>query len=144
MFVLDTNILVAAFHSRNGASNALLRRALEGTLDVAISVALFLEYEAVLKRGKIESVSWATSAEIEEVLDALARIATLVAPIRFQTRPMLPDPDDEMVLECAMQAGAQAIVTLNARDFGGLRPWPGIDVITPGALLKRLKMETGS
>lgn len=143
MFVLDTNILVAALHSRNGASNALLRRALEGTLEVAISVALFLEYEAVLKRGNIQSVSWATATEIDDVLDALAKVATRVAPIRFKTRPMLADPDDEMVLECAMQAGAQSIVTLNAHDFGGLRPWPGIEVITPGALLKHLKLEKG-
>jgi putative PIN family toxin of toxin-antitoxin system len=144
MFVLDTNIVVAALYSRSGASNALLRGVIEGSIPVAVSVALFLEYEDVLTRPEIEAASWATREDVDAVLDAVVAQAKLVTPIHFSPRPFVADPGDEMVLECAMQAGAEAIVTLNTRDFAGLTPWPGIDVIGPGALLQRLKKEQGS
>src|SRR5437762_6160779 len=35
----------------------------------------------------------------------------------IRTRPMLPDPNDEMVLETAINGRADAIVTFNDRDF---------------------------
>lgn len=142
--MLSTNILVAALHARSGASNALLRGLIEGSIPVAVSVALFLKYEDVLAPPQIEAVSWATREDVDAVLDAFVARATLVSPIHFSPRPFLADPGDEMVLECAMQAGAEAIVALNTRDFAGLRPWPGINVIGPAAWLQRLKKDQGS
>jgi putative PIN family toxin of toxin-antitoxin system len=142
MYVFDTNVLVAVFHSRLGASHALMLGVLEGEIAVAVSVALFLEYEDVLKRRALKSGFWAGEDEIDAVLDAFVAKARLISTVRFVLRPMLKDPGDEMVLECAMQAGADAIVTMNVADFSGLTPWPGVDVITPGALLRRLKLES--
>lgn len=46
--VLDTNVIVAAFRSRNGTSNLLLRFVDRGVVTPHCSTALFLEYEAVL------------------------------------------------------------------------------------------------
>jgi putative PIN family toxin of toxin-antitoxin system len=138
MVVLDTSVLVAGLYSKNGASNALLVRALDGQLDYAVSVALALEYEAVLLRETTLARSWASIDEITLVLDGLLACATLVSPIRFQLRPLLPDPNDEMVVECALQAGAQTIVTLNTKDFEPLSFWPAINVIQPGKMLARL------
>jgi len=47
--VLDTNVLVAASRSRNGASFALLLALKNGQFTALASVPLMLEYEAVLK-----------------------------------------------------------------------------------------------
>jgi predicted nucleic acid-binding protein len=61
-----------------------------------------------------------------------------VAP-RFRWRPMLPDPDDDMVLECAVAGGAAAIVTLNLADFLPVaRGRFGLEILRPGELLRRL------
>lgn len=136
MFVLDTNILVAALWSRNGASYRLLELALQGQLSIAVSVALALEYEAVLKRAAMREASWATMAELDAVLDALLAVATLVTPIRSRLRPLLADADDDMVLECAIEAGADAIVTMNTRDFATAARH-GVDILLPGAALAR-------
>jgi putative PIN family toxin of toxin-antitoxin system len=138
MMVLDTSVLIAGVFSRNGASHALLTRALEGRLDFAVSVALALEYEAVLRRQTTLLRSWANESELLAVLDGLLSLAVLVSPIRFMQRPLLPDAGDEMVVECAMQAGAKTIVTLNTKDFPNLEFWPSIEVLKPGQLLRQI------
>jgi putative PIN family toxin of toxin-antitoxin system len=138
IIVLDTSVIVAALFSRNGASHALLVRALEGSLEFAVSVALALEYEDVLLRDKTSERSWASDEEILVVLDGLLSRASLASPIRFRQRPLLPDPGDEMIVECAMQAGAETIVTLNVKDFSPLKFWPNIEVLRPGPMLARL------
>ena len=117
MVVLDTNVLVAALSSRGGASFQLLSRALEGRLEYAVSVALALEYEDVLTRRHIRSLSWASEQDMHIILDGILAHATQIMPIRVRLRPNLRDPGDEMVLECAVQSGAVSIVTMNHRDF---------------------------
>lgn len=139
MYVFDTNILVAGLWSRSGASFRLLEMAVRGELPVAVSVALALEYEAVLTRNHMREASWASLDELDEVLDALLGKALLVMPIRTRLRPTLPDPGDDMVLECAVQAGADAIVTMNGKDFEAARRVYRIDILQPGVLLARLR-----
>jgi len=138
MVVLDTNILVAALWSRNGASFQLLKRAISGELEFAVSVALALEYEAVLQRQSFRDGSWATNSELEAVLDALCAEAHKINPIRTRVRPVLKDVDDEMVLECAIQSGAEYIVTMNGRDFRPAEALYRICTETPGACLNRI------
>lgn len=140
MYVLDTNILVAALWSRSGASFRIVELALDGALAYAVSVALALEYEAVLKRAAMREASWASEAELEIVFDALIARAQRIMPIRTKLRPALADPADDMVLECAVQAGADAIVTMNLRDFRPALALYRVEAITPGELLARLKV----
>jgi predicted nucleic acid-binding protein len=49
-YLFDTNVLVAAFRSRTGASHALLRRALVGDLRLVVHHKLVHEYRDVLSR----------------------------------------------------------------------------------------------
>ena len=134
--VLDTNVIVAAFRSRNGASNMLLRLADKGVVTPLCSTALFLEYEAVLSREKIRQATGHSLEDVALMMSALAAIAEGVH-ISFRTRPMLSDVADEMVLEAALNGQAGAIVTHNVKDF---RPALGLGmtVITPGEIVRRL------
>ena len=133
---MDTNVIASAFRSRNGASNALLRLAAEGRVTMLCSTALFLEYESVLSRDSMREV---TGQTLQDVAAAMAGLAELAEPVdvTFLARPMLPDPDDEMVLEAALNGGADAIVTHNSRHFQFAHT-SGIDVVSPGAVVKRL------
>ena len=99
MIVIDTNILVAALWSKTGASNKILTMALRGEIQIAVSVALALEYEDVLKRTKMREASWAGLNELDDLLDALLSVAMRTAPITMNIRPKLSDADDDMVLE---------------------------------------------
>ena len=138
MYVLGTIILVAALWSRSGASYQIVERAVGGSLPYAVSVALALEYEAVLGRAAMREASWASRAELDLILDAVIGQARRIMPIRTRLRPTLADPGDEMVLECAVQAGALAIVTMNVRDFEPARDLFRMEAIRPGELLARI------
>ena len=135
--VLDTNVVVAAFRSRNGASNLLLRLVDRAMVTPLCSTALFLEYEAVLSREGTRQVTGHSLEDIAAVLSALAVVSEGV-DISFRTRPMLSDVADEMVLEAALNGQAEAIVTHNLKDF---RPASklGVTIVTPGEIVRRLK-----
>ena len=135
--VLDTSVLVAAIRSPTGASKALLDAALSGQIETLISTALVLEYEAVLTRPDHLSVSEFTLGDVEELLDAICEIATQVM-IRWHWRPQLNDPDDEMVLETAINGYADAIVTFNEADFVRAAKNFDLMVLAPSEALKKV------
>ena len=86
-------------------------------LNWLLSVPLILEYAAVLTRPQHLAACGLSSAEVGRVLDDLAVVARTVR-LAFRWRAKLSDPDDEMVLETAINGSASAIVTFNQRDFG--------------------------
>jgi len=139
LYVFDTNVWVAALRSRRGASfvvlSALSRRLMSG----AVSEALFLEYGDVLRRDANLKNFWTDDNEIEVVLAMLAS-HLMPVPIYFTWRPQLSDPDDERVLDCAINARADAIVTFNAQDFLPAARKFGLDVIRPQELVHRHRL----
>ena len=69
-----------------------------------------------MTRPEHQKVSGLSVREVQMLLDAFAAVAEPVR-LAFSWRPMLLDPDDDMVLETAVNGGADAIVTFNPRDF---------------------------
>jgi putative PIN family toxin of toxin-antitoxin system len=133
--VLDTDVIVAALRSANGGSNALLRKVAARQMVSLVSPALFLEYEAVLKRPEQQLAHGLRSAAVDRFLAALASASEAVE-ISFQWRPQLSDPNDEMVLETAINGRADALVTHNLRHFTAAAGRFGLRVVRPGDLLK--------
>jgi putative PIN family toxin of toxin-antitoxin system len=132
--VLDTNVLVAGLMSRRGASHQILRGIAFDLVDLVISVPLFLEYEAVLKRPSVLRQTGLGVKDMDAVLDLIAGRARQ-APLYFTWRPQLRDADDEMVLEAATNGGAGAIVTFNQRDFLPQATTFSVRVVAPGDYL---------
>ena len=137
--VLDTNVLVAAGRSRNGASFALLQALRANRFCLLASVPLFLEYEAVLKRPEHLLVGHRSAAMVDAFLDALVLV---VEPVHlfYLWRPQLRDPADEMVLETALNGRAEALVTFNIDDFAAARRF-ALPVLTPATFLRQLNKE---
>lgn len=135
--VLDTNVVVAAFRSRRGASSVLLRRTEAGTIRMLCSTALLLEYEAVLGRAATREATGHSLRDVERIVDALAAVAEPVE-VRFRTRPLLHDSNDEIVIEAASNGRADAIVTHNVRDFAPAQTL-GVDIAAPAEILRRLR-----
>lgn len=132
--VIDTNVLIAALRSRNGASFELLRQVGNPGWRLHCSTALLLEYEEVARRLAAEL--WARPELVEDVLDYVCANAQEHA-ISFRWRPLLADPDDDFLMELAVDAGARYIVTHNVKDFAGVERF-GIEVVTPAQMLLKL------
>jgi putative PIN family toxin of toxin-antitoxin system len=140
VYVLDTDVLVAAFRSDAGASRQVLEAARVHRFDLLLSVPLMLEYESVLSRPEHLAACGATREDVSAVLDELASIGKRVELV-IRTRPMLPDPNDEMVLETAINGRADAIVTFNDLDFRPVAARFRCSVVRPGEVVRGLAKE---
>ncbi len=130
--VIDTNVFVSALRSRQGASYRLFMLVGLGDFEANISVPLIVEYEDAAKR--IAREVGLTHADIDDILDYICS-AGRRRKIHFLWRPFLKDPQDDHVLELAVEAGCDFIVTHNVRDFSGSEQF-GVRVVTPKEFLR--------
>jgi putative PIN family toxin of toxin-antitoxin system len=134
--VLDTSVLVAASHSRHGASFALVSMLPSTRFEIAVSVSLYMEWQSVLTRTE----HLPPGVDRESALAYLRYLLSLahLQNIHFLWRPLLRDPDDDMVLECAVASGSQLIVTHNVKDFVRAQSL-NVKAITPAAFLSLIR-----
>jgi putative PIN family toxin of toxin-antitoxin system len=126
--VLDTNVLVSAFIFPGGAPEQVYRLALEGRLDLVTSRVLLAEFGRVL----VEKFGWdASRAEI--AVAQVARIATVVEPSE-RLDVIHDDPEDNRVLEAAIEASADVIVS-GDRHLRRLKVWRDVTVLDPAQYL---------
>ena len=133
--VLDTNIIVSAHLQEEGHAALILELAMGGRFRCFASAALFAEYEDVLRRPKFGFEKQRLRRSIRD----LRRCIQLVRPSR--KLKVTPDPDDNAVLECALEARADFLVTGNLRDFP--KQFQDIRVIPPKHFLMVLAAEPG-
>lgn len=133
--VLDTNVLVTALCNQDGASHRLIRWTLTDKIILSASPALWLEYEAVIKRPEIRLRHGIALENLDIVLDTLAAHVESVH-LNYLWRPQLRDPNDEMVLETALNAGADALVTFNTKDFAEAVKRFNLKLLTPSECVK--------
>jgi putative PIN family toxin of toxin-antitoxin system len=131
LVVLDTNVLVSALRSSAGASFAVLQRVGVGDFEIAVSVPLVLEYEDAMLRHR----GALGAGEVRDIVDYVCSVARHHR-VFFLWRPLLRDPNDDMVAEVAVAASAQAIVTHNRRNFQGVEKF-GLRIWSPQQLLER-------
>lgn len=131
--VIDTNVLISALRSSRGGSFKLISLIGTGKFDISLSVPLLIEYEAVSKRKKFEHL---IDRDIDDLLNYLCKVADK-RDIFFLWRPFLKDPKDDMILELAVEAGCEYIITYNLDDFKGIEQF-GLEAITPKQFLIKI------
>ena len=135
---MDTDAVVAAMRSPAGASAAIIRVVRQRQATLLLSVPLAMEYEASCRRSEHREESGLSVKQVEIFLDA---IIAMGEPVRthFLWRPQLRDPNDEMVLEAAVNGRADALVTFNVRDYGTTPAQFGVEVLLPREAIARIK-----
>ncbi len=131
LIVFDTNVIISALKSAKGASFRLLPLIRAGVLRPAVTAPLIFEYDDVASRPGI--LSHLSSAEISSFLDWFVSVSSQ-HKVHFLWRPLLRDPKDDLVLEAAVAASADYVVTFNTSDFDRASSL-GVRVITPLQLL---------
>src|SRR5271165_6362182 len=109
--VLDTNIVVSACLTPEGAPATIVELALLGAFTLCLSPAVLAEYREVLAREKFSR----QQQRIHVLLEGLEDVGLAVTPDR--TLAISPDEEDNRLLECAQAAGANFLVTGNPRHF---------------------------
>jgi predicted nucleic acid-binding protein len=130
--VIDTNVVFEGLTKQGNAAGLVIDCWRSGIFRVFVANALAYEYADVLSR-KLSLARWRL---IKPVLGTLLTQAEFVA-IYYTWRPMSPDPGDDHVIDCAMNAGAM-IITENIKDFKTAKEALGLQVLTPVQLLRVL------
>ena len=136
LVVLDTNIIISGLYSKRGASYQLLKAAISGDLPCAISPLIALEYEGKIHDKIEEGFLRVSKGDCGRILDVLFATANVVwTP--FQIRPVLSDPSDDKILECAISGNCTHIITFNTKHFIKIvTRLYGIQAVSPRKFLK--------
>jgi uncharacterized protein len=134
--IVDTNVLVSAFTSANGASREVLRRLLTGRARALISVALYSEYCDVLGRADFFKRCPLSPTEVQELFSAFLA-TTEPVELYFSWRPNLRDEGDNHVYELAVAALDAPLLTYNQRDFMHAQlKFPSLQIMSPSQWLQ--------
>lgn len=102
--VFDTNIYISAFVIPGGNAEKAYLHAIDGDFELCTSVAILTE----LARKLDEKFGW-EKQKIAQLITSISNVATV-----FKTTPWLKvvsDDPDNRILECALKAGAEFLVT---------------------------------
>jgi len=130
--VIDTNVFISALRNDTGASFYLLSLVGKNKFESNISVPLIMEYESVAHR--FLSQTNLTIPDLNDILDYVC-FSSNKHKFNYLWRPFLKDPKDDFVLELAVKAGSQHIITFNKKDFKNTFQF-GITAVTPWEFLK--------
>ena len=128
--VVDSNVIFSGLRSSRGFSFDVIQALRQGRFKSVLTAPLLFEYEDLLRRGGVAHLN---DRDINEFLDWFASVSSL-HEVFYLWRPLLPDPEDDHVLEAAVAAGAGCIVTFNVRDFAPAAAF-GVDVVTPAEFI---------
>ena len=142
LVVLDTNIIYQALRSNEGASNFILQLIRHNKVDIALSLPVFQEYEAVLKRKKSLSDFKLNIRDINKILTFIS-FKGLVFDIYYLIRPNLQDEADNMFIELAFTSNAEYLITSNIKDYtkNTNLKFDGFKIITPSEFVKNWRNE---
>jgi putative PIN family toxin of toxin-antitoxin system len=133
--VVDTNVVFEGLTKQGSASDLIVTAWLTGLLNVYASNALVYEYESVLS-NKLSQTRW---RQTQPILRRLLNHVQFVS-IYYTWRPSSPDPGDEHVIDCALNANA-TVITANVRDFQEAQTEAGLSVLSPVEFVNLLEMK---
>jgi len=129
--VLDSNVYISAFLF-GGMPGRAVGHVIEGAVECFVSLAILDEIRGVLQRPKF-GLSAEQALSIVEEIHALCHVVTP----SVEVDEIAPDPDDNRVLECALAARADTIVSGDSHLLS-LKPWRGIAIFDPAAFVERM------
>jgi putative PIN family toxin of toxin-antitoxin system len=122
--IIDTNVLVSGLRSPRGASYQMLTRLKDDRWQINLSVPLILEYETNLDRPTID-----------RILNNICAISNH-HKIFYLWRPTAKDPNDDFLIDLALKAQADYIITYNQKDLIPSTQRFGLQIVTPKEFLQ--------
>ncbi len=127
--VLDSNVFISAVVF-GGKPREILELAVKGRIEVAISDDILEEIKRVLGGKRFQYPKRIVRALMREIED----VAELVEP-KKKIEAVLEDPEDNRVLECAVESGASVIVSGDSHLLT-LQSFRRIKIMSPDEFLR--------
>lgn len=127
--VADTNIYLSAILF-GGKPDKIRRLAREKEIELLISEQILAEIAGILKR----KFDWLDS-QISQTIDSIRTTTTLITP-KYTLNVIKKHNPDNRILECAVEGGAQYIVSGDKHHLLPLKGWKGIKIISPSEFLE--------
>jgi len=131
--VIDTNTLISAIGWKDTKPRKVLDGCLSRKWNLVESIDLLKEFLEVIQRPKFDFIS---EEDKREFLISLMNICDIVEP-KKRLDIVKDDPDDNMVLECALEAKADYIIS-GDEHLQKLKAFENIKVVSPDDFLKLL------
>lgn len=128
--VADTNVLVSALLF-GGKPSRIVELAKDGLIELFVSPFILAEFE-----NKLKSKFGYSAPAAQEARADIEVIAQVIEP-KITIRAIKRKDSDNRILECAVEAKAQALVTGNMRDIRPLGSFQGAAILTPAEFLER-------
>ena len=132
IIILDTNVIISALVSP-GPPRTLVEACRAGNAQMVTSDVLLAELAEVLRRKFL----WRTD-QVAILLDEMRSCAVVAVPAT-RVDEIRRDPADNRVLECALEARADYIVSGDTRHLLPLGEYRGMPVISPAEMVERLQ-----
>jgi putative PIN family toxin of toxin-antitoxin system len=130
--VIDTNVVLSGLRSQWGASYQLLTLLNDPRLQINISTTLIFEYEQILKRNY--QYLGLSLEDIDQVVNGFCHIGNQ-RDIFYLWRPVSSDPNDDFLIDLAVESQADFIISYNQKDLKAIEKF-GIGILTPKQFLQ--------
>lgn len=130
LVVLDTNVIVSALHFPRSRLAKIPTLIQEGKVDLAISPFILGEVEGVL----VDKMGW-TRELTKEARETLRSLATVIVDPEESISVVKDDHADNRILECAVEAGADFLVTGDKEHLLPIEIFRGVKIVSPAGFL---------
>jgi uncharacterized protein len=130
--VLDTNVLISAIVF-GGKPRKILEKIISGKSGFAVSKDILDEVDGVLSGKKFKYPSQA----VYEIRNAIEELGEFVVP-EIRINRITKDPDDNKILECAITAKADIIISGDSHLLE-LKKFNGIQIVSPAEFLEKFR-----
>lgn len=130
--VADTNVYVSAIVF-GGTCESILALARAGIIDLYTAPAILRELKTVLS----QTFEW-TDSQVQEALAEVNALTSLIRPAMKLSGILTHDPDHR-ILECALAADADFLVTGDKKHLQSLKTFRGIRIVAPREFLDHLR-----
>ena len=126
--VLDTDELVRAVIKSSGLPDQIVQARRDGKFEMVLSPAMLAELAKVLRYPRLRKLHGWTDAQVDELVDGLRAAAAVVAG-DVEVSVVTDDPNDNVILACAVEGGVDYVVSGDAH-LSNPKTYQGIRVMT--------------
>ena len=132
---VDTNVLISATFWY-GDSYRVIELVENKKLYLVLSKDILKEYAWVLQYEEIQEKIKKKNLEMKYTVLKIAQLANIVEP-RKKFFVVEEDPDDNMIIECAIEGNVDFIISQD-KHLLGLEEFKGIKIVTPNFFIKKI------